>query len=234
MASQPNIPAQFFCFWSFSEHKARTCIKLWHIGSNESQAWRLWAFQQRWKSHQCKTSLKWTDSFLRNNSFQVAIISLCLNFRSRLNKSWGRQVAKVQGCCLINISAPAFLHLWDRRWRNPTVFLLLSAAQKRSRSSRSVAHCIFPGRCVTLSPPPTSTGLPPPAGSVLTAPPLPVAGWSRSTPCPRAGRWSTPQRESDILWTTTRAPPPLKTPGPGLSQGKYSLNPYSKFIFPPL
>ncbi len=54
--------------------------------------------------------------------------------------------------------------------------------------------------------------------------PLPVAGWSRSTPCPRAGRWSTPPRESDILWTTTRAPPPLKTLDLGLSQGKYSLS----------
>lgn len=61
--------------------------------------------------------------------------------------------------------------------------------------------------------------------------PLPVAGWSRSTPCPRAGRWSTPQRESDILWTTTHAPPPLKTPDPGLSQGKYSLSPSSQTYF---
>lgn len=61
--------------------------------------------------------------------------------------------------------------------------------------------------------------------------PLPVAGWSRSTPCPRAGRWSTPPRESDILWTTTRAPPPLKTPDLGLSQGKYSLSPSSQACF---
>lgn len=61
--------------------------------------------------------------------------------------------------------------------------------------------------------------------------PLPVAGWSRSTPCPRAGRWSTPQRESDILWTTTRAAPPLKTPDLGLSQGKYSLSPSSQTCF---
>lgn len=53
--------------------------------------------------------------------------------------------------------------------------------------------------------------------------PLSVAGWSRSTPCPQAGRWSTPRREFAILWTTTHAPPLLKTPGLGLSQGNYFL-----------
>lgn len=50
--------------------------------------------------------------------------------------------------------------------------------------------------------------------------PTPVAGWSRSHPCPPAGRWSTRQRGCDTLWTTILAPPPLKTPDQALSQGK--------------
>lgn len=77
------------------------------------------------------------------------------------------------------------------------------------------------GGIVLASPPPDGA---PRLGNVLTAP-LPVAGWSRSTPCPLAGRWSTPQRECGILWTTTLAPPPLKTPDPALSQGNYCLSP---------
>lgn len=52
--------------------------------------------------------------------------------------------------------------------------------------------------------------------------PTPVAGWSRSHPCPPAGRWSTRQRGCDTLWTTILAPPPLKTPDQALSQGKKS------------
>lgn len=168
---------------------------------------------------------KMTRELIFSDKLMLCDSVMMIHERHKLRRGWNEEFKITLLLQVTLLWSPAVwstsqTSLWDqRRLTPPAPVNFFSFSVQGFRSTGWLGG-------VSVSPPGRG-----PSGWDRAHCPLPVAGWSRSTPCPRAGRWSTPPRESDILWTTTRAPPPLKTPGPGLSQGKYSLNPSSKTCF---